>query len=123
MVSKTLLCINDRIRFADLFRSYFQERGYQVQTASTGTEGIKLLRGMEFDAVVLDYEGPEMSGAVALQVIKNAAPKTQILILSGARDVRSDLRHAATAVLMKAFSVPELMRKVEQIIQQELPKN
>jgi hypothetical protein len=42
MVPKTLLCINDRIKFVGLFRSYFEERGYQVLTASTGTAGIKL---------------------------------------------------------------------------------
>jgi hypothetical protein len=61
-----------------------------------------------------------MSGLVALQVIRNTSPKTQVLILSGAKiDIRSDVRHAATAVLV----TPEVMRKVEQIIEDELPKN
>lgn len=123
MTSKSLLCIDGRLGFLDFFRSYFEERGYQVHTASTGTEGVKLLRRNEFDAVVFDYEAPEMSGAIALQVIRNAPPRTQILILSGARDVRSDVRLAATAVLMKAFSPPEVMRKIERIIRQDLPNN
>lgn len=124
LVVKTILCIHDRIGFVSVFRNYFEERGYQVFAASTGREGIRLLKGINVDAVVLDYEAPEMSGAAALQVIKGVSPQTQVLILSGAKSkISPDVRHAATAVLMKVFSTPELMRNVERIIKKELPKN
>ena len=124
MVTKTILCIHDRIRFLSVFRSYFEERGYRVLAAPTGTEGIRLLKSTNVDAVVLDYEAPEMSGMAALQVIKGVPPKTQVLILSGAKSkISPDVRHSATAILMKVFSAPELMRNVERIIQEELPKN
>ena len=121
---KTILCINDRTSFVDIFRSYFEECGYHVLTASTGTESIRLLKGNKVDAIVLDYEAREMSGVAALQVIKNVSPQTQVLILSGARsDVSPDVRHAATAVLMKVYSAPELMRNVERIIKENIPAN
>lgn len=74
MVPKTILCISDRIRFVSVFRHYFEERGYQVLAASNGIEGIRLLKSANVDAVVLDYEAPEMSGAAALQVIKGVSP-------------------------------------------------
>ncbi|PYT67551.1 MAG: hypothetical protein DMG42_26555, partial [Acidobacteria bacterium] len=66
MVPKTILSlyyINDRIGFVSVFRNYFEERGYQVLAASTGMEGIRLLKSTDVrvDAVVLDYEAPEMS--------------------------------------------------------------
>lgn len=124
MVPKTILCINDRIRFVSVFRHYFEERGYQVLAVSSGIEGIRLLNSANVDAVVLDYEAPEMSGAAALQVIKGVSPQTQVLILSGAKSkISPDVRHAATAVLMKVFSPSELMRNVERIIRKELPRN
>lgn len=126
MVPKTILCINDRIGFVSVFRNYFEERGYQVLAASTGMAGIRLLKStnVSVDAVVLDYVAPEMSGAAALQVIKGVSSQRQVLILSGAKSkISPDVRHAATAVLMKVFSAPELMRNVEQIIKKELPKN
>lgn len=124
MVTKTILCINDRIRFVSVFRHYFEERGYQVLAVSSGIEGIRLLNSANVDAVVLDYEAPEMSGAAALQVIKGVSPQTQVLILSGAKSkISPDVRHAATAVLMKVFSPSELMRNVERIIRKELPRN
>lgn len=123
MVGKTILCINDRITFVSVFRNYFEERGYQVFAASTGMEGIRLLKSINVDAVVLDYEASEMSGAAALQVIKGVSPQTQVLILSGAKSkISPDVRHAATAVLMKVFSASELMRSVERIIKKELPE-
>jgi len=81
---KTILCIHDRNGFVSVFRSYFEERGYQVLAASTGMEGLRLLKRSNVDAVVLDYEAWEMSGAAALQVIKGVSPQTQVLILSGA---------------------------------------
>ncbi len=124
MVPKTILCINDRVGFVSVFRNYFEERGYQVLAASTGMEGIRLLKSINVDAVVLDYEAPEMSGAAALHVIKGVSPQTQVLILSGAKSkVSPDVRHAATAVLMKVFSASELMRNVERILKKELPQN
>lgn len=123
MVGKAILCINDRITFVSVFRNYFEERGYQVFAASTGMEGIRLLKSINVDAVVLDYEASEMSGAAALQVIKGVSPQTQVLILSGAKSkISPDVRHAATAVLMKVFSASELMRNVERIIKKELPE-
>lgn len=124
MVPRTILCINDGIRFVSVFRHYFEERGYQVLAASSGIEGIRLLKSADVDAVVLDYDAPEMSGAAALQVIKGVSPQTQVLILSGAKSkISPDVRHAATAVLMKVFSASELMLNVERVIKKELPKN
>ncbi len=83
MVPKTILSlyyINDRIGFVSVFRNYFEERGYQVLAASTGMEGIRLLKSTDVrvDAVVLDYEAPEMSGVAALQVIKGVSSQTQV---------------------------------------------
>jgi CheY-like chemotaxis protein len=122
MGPKTILCINDRTRFLNVFRSYFEERGYRVLAAPTGVEGIRLLKKNNVDAVVLDYEAPEMSGAAALQVIKDVSPQTQVLILSGGKSkISPDVRHAASAVLMKVFSTSELMRNVERILKKELP--
>ena len=121
MGPKTILCIHDRNRFVSVFRSYFEERGYQVLAASTGMEGLRLLKRSNVDAVVLDYEAREMSGAAALQVIKGVPPQTQVLILSGAKSkISPDVRHAATAVLVKVFSAPELMRNVERILKKDL---
>jgi hypothetical protein len=57
-------------------------------------------------------------------VIKGVSPQTQVLILSGAKSkISPDVRHAASAVLVKVFSTPELMRNVERIIQKELPED
>jgi CheY-like chemotaxis protein len=122
MGPKTILCIHDRTRFVSVFRSYFEERGYQVLAAPTGMEGVRLLKTSNVDAVVLDYEASEMSGAAAWQVIKGAPPRTLVLILSGAKSkISPDVRHAATAVLVKVFSPPELMRNVERILSKGLP--
>src|SRR5207302_10632647 len=113
VVTKTILCIHDRIRFLSVFRSYFEERGYRVLAAPTGTEGIRPLKRTNVDAVVLDYEAPEMPGTAALQVIKGVPPKTQALILSVAKSkISRHPRHAATSLLMKACAAPELMRDV-----------
>ncbi len=123
MGAKTILCIHDRNGFVSVFRSFFEERGYKVLAVPTGTEGVRLLKSTNVDAVVLDYEAPEMAGAAALQVIKSVPSGTQVLILSGAKSkISPDVRHAATAVLAKVFSAPELMRNVERIIKEEPSK-
>lgn len=54
-----------------------------VGTASNGLEAIDLVKRRKIDVLLLDLSMPVMSGIDALPKIKEASPKTQVVILSG----------------------------------------
>ena len=50
------------------------EEGYEVASASDGSEGLRLIQGRPFDAVLLDLKLPGIDGLMLLQHYKGANP-------------------------------------------------
>ncbi|RKZ80464.1 MAG: hypothetical protein DRR19_23575 [Candidatus Parabeggiatoa sp. nov. 1] len=44
------------------FQDYFTKRGFLVDTASDGVEGLEKLRVDEFDVAIVDFKMPKMNG-------------------------------------------------------------
>lgn len=61
MPTGSILCVNRNPQIANQIRSGFQDR-FQVQGASSGHEGLKLLARERFDWVILDFHLQDMSG-------------------------------------------------------------
>jgi CheY-like chemotaxis protein len=80
---KTLLCIDDNTKLLAVFKEFLEVCRYNVLTASNGRKGFALLRSQTIDAVIVDYEMPEMNGAELARQIKRVFPALPILMVSG----------------------------------------
>ena len=67
---KRILCIEDEPEMIDLIRLILSRRGFEVQGAAGGVEGIKLVREMLPDLVLLDLMMPDMDGWEVYQQMK-----------------------------------------------------
>ena len=74
----TLLCIN---RDPAQLRS-LQENGYQLLTATSGHEGLRLFASQPVDAIVLDYHLGMLDGALVANEIKRVRPTIPIVMLA-----------------------------------------
>ena len=68
----TLLIVDDEIRVLSALRRALRKEGYQIVTASSPKEALKLLDAQPIDAILTDHKMPGMSG---LQVLAEAARK------------------------------------------------
>src|SRR6476661_1996409 len=59
---KSLLWIDDYEPGLALYKAVFEGFGFRVLTASRGRKGLDLAASHHVDAVVVDYEMPEMDG-------------------------------------------------------------
>jgi CheY-like chemotaxis protein len=80
---KTLLCIDDNSKLLAVFKEFLEVCRYKVLTASNGRKGFVLLRSNAVDAVIVDYEMPEMNGAELAHQIRRVFPALPILMVSG----------------------------------------
>jgi CheY-like chemotaxis protein len=80
---KTLLCIDDNTKLLAVFKEFLEVCRYKVLTASNGRKGFALLRSHTVDAVIVDYEMPEMNGAELARQIRRVFPALPILMVSG----------------------------------------
>jgi len=65
-----LLVVDDSITVRMSLRDVFVAQGYQVLTAESGEEALKLLRSESVDVMVLDLVMPEKSGVDVLREVK-----------------------------------------------------
>ncbi len=112
--STTLLCIDDQTHYLPVRKAVLESRGFAVFTASSGREGLAILRRHEIDGVVLDYRMPEMDGGEVAGAIRRSWPDLPIVLLSGfPQEIPPEVRALVNAVVSKGRGAPELLRAIE----------
>ncbi len=71
----TILVIDDDITIHHLLQRFFNKKGFEVKTASSGEEGVKLAHELKPQAITLDVMMPGMDGWSVLTALK-ANPET-----------------------------------------------
>jgi len=66
-----ILVIDDEITIRMLFEYSLQEAGYEVKTASSGIEALKIIEEFIPDFMIVDIIMPEMSGWDFIQKLKS----------------------------------------------------
>jgi len=118
---KRILCIEDEPEMIDLIRLILGRKGFDVHGAPGGVEGIKMVREMRPDLVLLDLMMPDMDGWEVYQQMK-AEPTTReipvIVVTAKAQNIDKVLGlHIAKVddYIAKPFSPQELMESVERV--------
>ena len=111
---RMLLCIDDSGAILEYEKSLFEKSGYIVVTTSSPLEGLRLARLFTFDAVLLDYQMPQMNGhevALALRLLQPAMP---VVIFSGS-EIPAETYKLVDAVIPKTGSGRELLPAVTRL--------
>ena len=106
-----LLVVDDEPSMREFLEIMLSQEGYQVQTASTGEEGIKAYRAEEPDLVLTDVKMPGMSGLDLIREIHSldpAAPIIAITAYASADDAVRAVREGAYDYLSKPFQIEDL---------------
>ena len=80
---QTLLCIDDNQSSLKICKIILEDFGYKVSTASSAREGLEIFASHVIDAVILDYQMPEMNGELVAAEMRRTKPRVPILMLSG----------------------------------------
>jgi len=95
--------------------------GYKVLVATTGREAIEITKGHEgeIDLCLLDIKLPDILGDRLYPMIMEARPDLKVIVFSGysidgpGQDI---LDAGAQAFIQKPFFIPELTRKVKEVL-------
>src|SRR5260370_18084279 len=80
---KTLLCVDDNQSSLNICKIILENSGYKVSTASSAREGLEIFASNVIDAVILDYQMPEMNGELVAAEMRGRKPPVPSLMLSG----------------------------------------
>ncbi|RJP54818.1 MAG: response regulator [Anaerolineaceae bacterium] len=121
---KKILCIEDEPEMIDLIRLILGRRGFEVHGAAGGLEGIKMIREMLPDLILLDLMMPDMDGWEVYQQMKADAATRDIpviVVTAKAQNIDKVLGlHIAKVddYIAKPFSPQELMDSVDKVFSQ-----
>ncbi len=86
MKTYKLLIIDDQTEILNVYKSFFTKRGFNVDVAHDGKEGLAKLLTDEFDVSLVDLRMPKMGGIDVIQQAIQKEVKASLIILTGHGD-------------------------------------
>jgi CheY-like chemotaxis protein len=117
-----ILCIDDNLDWLVGLKALLEMEGkYEVLPASSGREALDLYASRPFDAVVLDYEMPEMKGDRVAAQMKLTRPDIPIVLLSGHDWLPDDVLQSADAFVAKREPPATLVTTIHDLLTVRTP--
>jgi two-component system, OmpR family, response regulator MprA len=121
-MANSILIIEDEERILQFLKRGLNFEGYEVETATNGTEGLELAGKFNPDLVIIDWMLPEIErGLDGLEVCRRLRTVSEVPILMlTAKDAVADrvrgLDAGADDYLVKPFALNELLARVRALI-------
>ena len=112
-----MMLVDDEERFLATTAKLLQRKGFDLLTASSGSEALEQLRTKRVHVVILDVKMPGMDGIATLKAIKRQYPMTEVIMLTGHATVASaveGLHSGAMDYLMKPADIDDIISKAEE---------
>ncbi len=116
-----ILIVEDDRMFREIFSDLLKSKGYAVETASCGNDGLKMLSRQRFDLVVTDLLMPDINGMELLSRVKEHDPSIDVIMVTGNANLESAifaLKHGARDYLVKPVNSDEFLHSVSQCLEQ-----
>ncbi|MDE7266875.1 MAG: response regulator [Lachnospiraceae bacterium] len=115
-----ILVVDDSTIIHKAIKSYV-ENVYDVSTAISGAAALRFLQAKEVNAILLDYEMPEMDGPEVLTQIRNnpLTANIPVIFLTGVNDtskIQKALMLKPNGYLLKPIDKNVLMDKLKEIL-------
>ena len=116
--SGNILVVDDELTNRMLLSSNLSEKGFVVDVAEDGLQGLELLRSGSYDVVLLDLMMPKMNGYQVLEEMKKDShlESIPVIVISTDNDMKSIIRCldlGATDYLPKPFDPALLQIRID----------
>jgi DNA-binding NtrC family response regulator len=117
-----ILVVDDEKSILLLLREALGQWGYQVKTASSGTEALEILRTELFDAMLSDVRMPDMSGLDLLREVRKQDESIEVVMMTGYPTIASAvqaLKEGAYDYLSKPLILDELRHLMARMMERK----
>ena len=113
----SIIVVDDAPQICKALSDVLTTSGYTVRTAPSGERALQIMDSTDFDLIITDLKMSGMSGMDLIEEVKQRAPNTSIVILSGfgdMDDVIKAMRAGIADYLKKPFSIDEVLEVVKR---------
>jgi len=113
-----VLIVDDDQDHAESVADSLEMRGYAVELAGSGEQGVARFRESDFHIVLMDVKLPGMNGVETFAEFRRIRPGARVLMMTGFSVealVAEALGNGALGVLRKPFAISELLATLERV--------
>ena len=117
-----ILIIDDERPILLTLEALLQRHAYQVDTASTASQGLKLLKTKSPSLVLLDLQLPDAEGLQTLDRIKSDSPGMPVIILTAHDTLHNaieSIKRGAYHFISKPYAPEELLSLIEKALEKQ----
>jgi two-component system nitrogen regulation response regulator NtrX len=115
-----ILVVDDEPPIRDLLTSYFRKHGYQVTTAGSAEETLKLTDDVPLNLVILDVLLADSDGLEILESLKSAHPNLPVIIMTGIgfdeELLQEAIQKGASGYVSKTLPLDQLLMEVHRTL-------
>jgi DNA-binding response OmpR family regulator len=114
-----ILLVDDDTELTETLDEWLTEQGHAIDTAANGGDGLGLLDRFPYDAIVLDWQMPDMTGIQFLTEYRSSGGATPIVILTAKaalEDKETGFGAGADDYLTKPFHPRELSARLKALL-------
>jgi DNA-binding NtrC family response regulator len=118
--ARRILVIDDERPVLMTLAALLGRHGYQTETASTATLGLRAIKTTPAGLVLLDLQLPDADGLETLECIKTDYPETQVIILTAHDSLNNaieSIKRGAFHFISKPYAPEELLSLVEKALE------
>ena len=111
---ENILVIDDELMICEAISSYLKKHGFNVFTANTGNDGLRILKEQEISFIILDLMLPDMSGEEICSIVRSQS-RVPIIMLTAKtmeEDMINGLSIGADDYITKPFEIREVLARV-----------
>jgi DNA-binding response OmpR family regulator len=110
---KKILLVDDEDSIHLLYREELEEQGFEVHSAMSGEDALKILSTLKPNLIILDINMPGMNGIDVLRKIKEMDPTMPVILSSAYQEFKQDLSTwASEDFVVKSADMTELIESV-----------
>ena len=120
MSKGSILVVDDEKLIRWSLTEFFQQMGYDVQSAEDWTGVTDSLDGRQFDVILLDFKLPEVDGIEILERIRQTDQEVSVIMITA----HSNIDHVVTAIkagandyIAKPFRNEDIQLRVEKVLE------
>jgi len=116
---KKLLVVDDEDEICEFLKAFFEERDFDVRTATSGEKALSELEKDKPHVILLDIQMPKMDGLEALKKIKEQTPDVKVIMVTAVETrekIEEAMRRGADNYITKPLSLEYLERDVQEKI-------
>lgn len=124
-MGQKILILEDEKEVGQLYVKILKDQGYDPVLATDGVEGVKQIKAMNPDLILLDLGMPNMNGIEFYQYIcdSKGKPRYSVLVLTGRTDLEALFNDFhVEGFIIKPFKKEKLLSEVEIILNKQYKK-